>query len=768
MRILDTFLDSGLDLLGYWLENRHVRRIERASSKASLRRAKKKSERVSGSESMEHEMEESESEATSVNHQKSGGIPRYEAPYISPKRWGQLRFPFTDKRLHKIRDRKGRGLCIEHMYEHKIVFGGSGSGKTYSVLNHDLTEWYRSTHVPRGPEREAKKFFGIVLDPKGDFRDKVWYLGKRYGRIEDTIYFGPGHSTTYDVFGDPTESPQQLANKFLEMLKAFSGGVQSNDPFWDNNARKLGMNIVFLHRGLMEGAKEGLCKQYDRLDFRMLNLIMMDRGRPKNQGAIDASLAELAEMQKHYREACEQMVQYLSTAEASIKRAEKRGFDLQAALNSLERDLGEATDGSVKMEIAGKIEQLRGEMGWIEALVDEAEHEGESQDITTWCSRLRVGVMKELSESDMDAKVDLINTNGPMAVMLATQMSGRSGVVGDAGLSDVIDNLASAIYMYISSRERLIAFRQVEPQYGLLRGMLNDYAEVIKQRGGDPEADLVLTYFNGEFLDVANEKTAGSVGMTATSMVSLFAHHPFDTIFTSDPDGIKLNEIIDKGKILYMDIPASESKTGEVALLAMKMDFFRKTLMRKRLKNEAGELVNQERPGLYFCDEFGTVATPGQSTGEAGYLDKVREFKVGCVLGSQSFPVLLGRLPENELYSILSNCGSKVFLANDDAKTNEFAANAMGDEIKVQSHLNQSATEHFLGAEKSQAGHGFSLNYQRQNRFNPSAFALLGKGEAIVRLPRDFSPKSVYKVQYEGCPITDPAPGQGPPIPGNL
>ena len=54
--------------------------------------------------------------------------------------------------------------------------------------------------------------------------------------------------------------------------------------------------------------------------------------------------------------------------------------------------------------------------------------------------------------------------------------------------------------------------------------------------------------------------------------------------------------------------------------------------------------MNQDRFIFYFSDEFGSVATTGNDTGEADVMDKVREFKCGFMLGFQSFAILKKKL----------------------------------------------------------------------------------------------------------------------------
>ena len=113
---------------------------------------------------------------------------------------------------------------------------------------------------------------------------------------------------------------------------------------------------------------------------------------------------------------------------------------------------------------------------------------------------------------------------------------------------------------------------------------------------------------------------------------------------------------------MYLDMPtALHGAAATVASLVMKIDFFRCMLSRRRLcKRPPGEkmgkeLVNQDRPMVYFVDEFASIVTTGDDTGEAGFLDKVREFGCACILGTQSIPMLLKKISENEVDAIMTN-----------------------------------------------------------------------------------------------------------------
>jgi type IV secretory pathway TraG/TraD family ATPase VirD4 len=164
----------------------------------------------------------------------------------------------------------------------------------------------------------------------------------------------------------------------------------------------------------------------------------------------------------------------------------------------------------------------------------------------------------------------------------------------------------------------------------------------------------------------------------------------------------------------------------------------------------------------YFCDEFASIVSTGDETGEAGFMDKVREFKCGCLLGTQSIPMLLKKISEHEVDAILTNTACKLFLRNTDVKTNEYASKIMGTEVKVNANLNQGAAESmFSEAERPIGTRPFSTNYSRGARFDVGEFTKLQKGQAIVVLNPRFGRNQIQKLSFKGKAI--PAPDATPP-----
>jgi type IV secretory pathway TraG/TraD family ATPase VirD4 len=762
-----------------------------------------------------------------------------EEPFISKRDYGKIIFEFKDKGAHGFYDEKGDPLRITDLYEHFLVLGGSGTGKTYSVLQPLWEEWFRSTHLPDGEEREKMKFGALVIEAKGDFRDKTWALAQKYGRMDDVVFFGPTHrDVVYDMFGDSTESPLQLANKMLAMLKAFSGGQGTQDPFWDNAARKLFQSIFIMHRAVRTAEAEAPPEQKEKfkaepMSFHLLNLMLMDRGQPRNQSQVAESQQQFNELWVKFQAALEELITLSTRLSIDLERlaghVQARKDELSdladpAAnsadfedMNSPDIDSVDSDDEDELVERAleyedstepvrsrenapvqpndpateARIRHIRKSLTRLLEITMSTAEDGSSESVTARLEELSTTAQIVLStQDDMErgrASEEAMN----IARMLATSMKKRvhkideESTAGDPPASPKsqsiikvsrgLDETKEMMLKFIdaasrmtASLERLSKHQSVQPAMGALKTLLGQYEEILKLKNIEPQMDTIWAYFSEEYLNVANEKTAGSVAMVATNLVSIFVHPPYSEIFAPQST-FNFNMAIDEGKIVYLDMPSSYyGAAATVAAIAFKIDFFRCMLSRPRLTRrkpdgtQDTQLVNQVRPMSYFCDEFASIVSTGDETGEAGFMDKVREFKCGCLLGTQSIPMLLKKITEHEVDAILTNTACKLFLRNTDVKTNEYASKILGSEIKVNANLNQGAAESVFGeAERPVGARAFSTNYSRGARFDVGDFTKLQKGQAIVVLNPRFGRHQIQKLSFKGKAI--PTPDSNPP-----
>lgn len=126
-----------------------------------------------------------------------------------------------------------------------IVFGQSGSGKTITVLNALLDGLLSSANGENGSKQAA----ALILDPKGDYRDKISQLCLRLGRSDDLLILNPNdlaHSVYYNPFDCPDDA-LEISDRFSTLMKLM-GMKNTQDSFFIDNAKLFIQNAIDIIR----------------------------------------------------------------------------------------------------------------------------------------------------------------------------------------------------------------------------------------------------------------------------------------------------------------------------------------------------------------------------------------------------------------------------------------------------------------------------------------------------------------------------------------
>ena len=125
------------------------------------------------------------------------------------------------------------------MTQNVIALGSIGTGKTLCVMNAMLERFIESA-------RTGRPMGGLILDYKGDFRDKVLKLCRKHGREKDLIVL----SLDADNVWNPLESDEEaseIASRFVASMKAL-GQRDSNTSFFFQQAECFIENAITLLR----------------------------------------------------------------------------------------------------------------------------------------------------------------------------------------------------------------------------------------------------------------------------------------------------------------------------------------------------------------------------------------------------------------------------------------------------------------------------------------------------------------------------------------
>jgi hypothetical protein len=116
-------------------------------------------------------------------------------------------------------------------YKNVVVFGQTGSGKTVCVLNALLDGLIASTAASPLPAA------GLILDPKGDFKDKIAELMRRAGRERDLLVFDPEDAASFrwNPF-DTADDALEVANRFGAVFE-MQGAGNDEGAFFTQQAK---------------------------------------------------------------------------------------------------------------------------------------------------------------------------------------------------------------------------------------------------------------------------------------------------------------------------------------------------------------------------------------------------------------------------------------------------------------------------------------------------------------------------------------------------
>lgn len=210
------------------------------------------------------------------------------------------------------------------------------------------------------------------------------------------------------------------------------------------------------------------------------------------------------------------------------------------------------------------------------------------------------------------------------------------------------------------------------------------------------------------------DRTRSSIEMTINATLMPFALGWLRDRFCNDSEITP--EILEAGKIIILDYPIKKHYgDGQLAQLAWKVLFQKWSETRK---------VHQGvRPIMLYCDEAQFFVTRDDIL----FLTTARSSQVATVFLTQNRPNLIAELgDEKEALGLLGNLSTKIFHANDDADTNEWAARTIGQAIVKRATYGASGGQHI----------GFSSSHSEQRDYlvEPRAFQTLIMGGAANQM----------------------------------
>jgi len=186
----------------------------------------------------------------------------------------------------------------------------------------------------------------------------------------------------------------------------------------------------------------------------------------------------------------------------------------------------------------------------------------------------------------------------------------------------------------------------------------------------DPNIEPCLAFFS-EWMEMPSSQRSG-IQSQVTNMIDPFLMEPYASMF-SGKSTCRIADILKDGRLLYVHMPIADRQAMARTIgTFVKLEYFREVL----------KSLDKPRQSFFLCDEFQQFFTTGRNSGDADFFERSRQSNHANLIASQNIPGMARNLSRREpIASLLGNCGTKIFLRNDDQETNEYASKLFGQEI---------------------------------------------------------------------------------------
>ena len=219
-----------------------------------------------------------------------------------------------------------------------------------------------------------------------------------------------------------------------------------------------------------------------------------------------------------------------------------------------------------------------------------------------------------------------------------------------------------------------------------------------------------------------------------------------------------LDELIESGKVLALNMPAGTNPALARAIGVMLKNAWLQSLLRRPAQMKA-EPEKYFRPAVFICDEYQSFASVGEDdpSGDEKSFALTRQCRCIPIVATQSISSLRSVLGSSEAWrTLLQTLRTRIFLSLSDDASAQTASALCGQVAKIKPSytITESAKQSEVSLLSAQAGGGRgsvgaskSFREQREAVFQPREFALLSNCQAIC-LPYDgaqsLAPTRVY------------------------
>lgn len=229
----------------------------------------------------------------------------------------------------------------------------------------------------------------------------------------------------------------------------------------------------------------------------------------------------------------------------------------------------------------------------------------------------------------------------------------------------------------------------------------------------DHDLEATAGYWLGEFPSISSRTRSGIISMF-TSIADIFLRRPFRMLFSESPDDpkkIAYPELCQHGAIVILNLPVKEfAEAGRGAAVLYK------TIWQQAM--ERRNVQENSRPVFLWADEAQNFITDY----DAHFQATARSSRACTVYLTQNLPNYFAELGNRDrVHSLVGNLQLKVFHANSDPETNQYAADVIGKSWQTRRGESQS-----IGMQQ------FSMGDSQQESLEwdviPQTFSRLAKG----------------------------------------
>lgn len=194
---------------------------------------------------------------------------------------------------------------------------------------------------------------------------------------------------------------------------------------------------------------------------------------------------------------------------------------------------------------------------------------------------------------------------------------------------------------------------------------------------------MARQYLCGETNDLSSSTWSCIVNYARAYVSCLRDSHVAGILSPSGGQEFQPEDVIDRGRVVVVALSRIHFGPGaEIYRNLIKTAFQACALQRHSRSHFDGTSVrriNSTRPVYFVADEFPSFVTAGSSDdGDAFFLDKCREVRVGCILSAQGISALTGRMRSGaRVAHLLNNCCTKIFMATDCVETMQYFDSAV-------------------------------------------------------------------------------------------